>query len=68
MMIAWYFATALAEQYESVLPYLEGKRLSDWVHIKTIQKSVESNRRGGKEETLWQIILNVEGAVFLDRE
>jgi hypothetical protein len=37
MMIAWYFATALAEQYESVLPYLEGKRLSDWVHIKTTE-------------------------------
>ncbi len=44
MMIAWYFATALAKQYESVLPYLEEKRLSDWVHNKTIQKSVESYR------------------------
>ena len=44
MMIAWYFATALAKQYESVLPYLEEKRLSDWVHRKTIRKSVESYR------------------------
>ncbi len=44
MMIAWYFATALAKQYKSVLPYLEEKRLAPWVHNKTIQKSVESFR------------------------
>ena len=44
MMIAWYFATALAKQYESVLPYIEGKRLDSWTHNKTIQKSVESYR------------------------
>ena len=42
MMIAWYFATALAKQYELVLPYLEEKRLDVWVHNKAIQKSVES--------------------------
>ena len=44
MMIAWYFATALAKQYELVLPYLEEKRLDIWVHNKAIQKSVESYR------------------------
>ena len=44
MMIAWYFATALAKQYESVLPYLEDRRLADWVHNKAIQKSIESYR------------------------
>ena len=44
MMIAWYFATALAKQYHSILPYLEGKKLDDWTHNKAIQKSVESNR------------------------
>ena len=44
MMIAWYFATALAKQYEAVLPYLQEKRLADWVHNKAIQKSVESFR------------------------
>ena len=44
MMIAWYFATALAKQYESVLPYIEEKRLDDWTHNKAIQKSVESSR------------------------
>ena len=44
MMIAWYFATALAKQYDSILPYLEEKKLDDWTHNKAIQKSVESNR------------------------
>ena len=44
MMIAWYFATGLAKQYESVLPYLEEKRLDVWTHNKAIQKSVESYR------------------------
>ncbi len=44
MMIAWYFATALAKQYESILPFIEEKRLDAWTHKKTIQKSVESRR------------------------
>lgn len=44
MMIAWYFATALAKQYAFILPYLEEKKLDDWTHNKAIQKSVESNR------------------------
>ncbi len=44
MMIAWYFATALAKQYDLILPYLEEKRLDDWTHNKTIQKCVESSR------------------------
>ena len=44
MMIAWYFATALAKQYNLVLPFIENKRLDSWTHNKTIQKAVESNR------------------------
>ena len=44
MMIAWYFATALAKQYELVLPYLEEKRLDAWTHNKALQKSLESYR------------------------
>lgn len=44
MMIAWYFATALAKQYDAAIPYIEEKRLSPWVHNKTIQKAVESFR------------------------
>ncbi len=44
MMIAWYFATALAKQYEAVLPYLCERRLSVWVHNKTVSKALESFR------------------------
>ena len=44
MMIAWYYATALAKQWESTIPYLEEKRLDLWVHNKTIQKACESYR------------------------
>lgn len=44
MMQAWYFATALAKQYESAVPYLEQAKLDVWVHNKTIQKAVESYR------------------------
>ena len=51
MMIAWYFATALAKQYESILPYIEEKRLDDWTHNKAIQKSVESRRITEEQKT-----------------
>ena len=44
MMIAWYFATALAKQYDTILPFIVEKRLEKWTHNKAIQKSVESNR------------------------
>ena len=44
MMIAWYLATALAKQWDATIPYLEEKRLSEWVHKKTIQKAIESYR------------------------
>ncbi|MBR2823180.1 MAG: DNA alkylation repair protein [Clostridia bacterium] len=51
MMIAWYFATALAKQYDSILPYLEEKKLDDWTHNKAIQKSVESYRITPEQKT-----------------
>ena len=44
MMIAWYFATALAKQYDFAIKYIEEKKLSPWVHNKTIQKAIESYR------------------------
>ena len=44
MMIAWYFATALAKQYEAVLPFIEERKLDSWTHRKAIQKSIESYR------------------------
>ena len=44
MMTAWYFATALAKQYDAALPFIEEKRLDSWTHNKAIQKSIESRR------------------------
>lgn len=44
MMIAWFFATALAKQYDTAVKYIENQDLSPWVHNKTIQKAIESNR------------------------
>lgn len=44
MMIAWYFATALAFQYERILPYVKERRLSPWIHTKALQKAIESHR------------------------
>ena len=44
MMRAWYFATALAKQYDAVLPFIEEQRLDTWTHNKAIQKSIESRR------------------------
>ncbi len=46
MMIAWYFATALAKQYEAALPYIQEQRLEKWTHNKAIQKAIESYRIG----------------------
>ncbi len=51
MMIAWYFASTLAKQYELILPYLEKRRLTPWVHNKAIQKSVESYRITDEQKT-----------------
>ncbi len=44
MMAAWYFATALAKQYETTLPFIEERRLEKWTHNKAIQKAIESSR------------------------
>ena len=44
MMIAWFFATALAKQYDTALPYLERHALAPWTHNKAIQKALESDR------------------------
>lgn len=48
MMVAWYFATALAKQYEAALPFITENRLDIWTHNKTIQKTLESNRIDAK--------------------
>ena len=44
MMKAWFFATALAKQWDSSISYIQEKRLDEWTHKKTIQKAIESYR------------------------
>lgn len=44
MMVAWFFATALAKQYDTTLPYIEERRLVSWTHNKAVQKALESRR------------------------
>ena len=44
MMVAWYFATALAKRYDESVKFIEERRLDEWVHKKAIQKAVESFR------------------------
>ncbi|MGI6695658.1 MAG: DNA alkylation repair protein [Christensenellales bacterium] len=51
MMVAWYFATALAKQPEAALPYLKNHRLPRWTHNKAIQKAVESRRISAERKT-----------------
>ena len=50
MMIAWFFATALAKQYDSTIKYIESNKLDIWVHNKTIQKAIESYRITDKQK------------------
>lgn len=50
MMVAWYFSTALAKQYESAVKVIEEKRLPVWTHNKSIQKAIESNRIGDEQK------------------
>ena len=51
MMRAWYFATALAKQYDQILPFLEEGRLDVWTHNKSIQKAIESYRITPEQKT-----------------
>ena len=51
MMCAWYFATALAKQYETALPYLEKNVLDLWTHNKTITKATESFRLSEEQKS-----------------
>ena len=51
MMQAWYFATALAKQYEATLTFLLNHELEPWTHNKTIQKAVESYRITDEQKT-----------------
>lgn len=44
MMVAWYFATALAKRYQAILPYLRENRLDPVVKAMAIRKARESFR------------------------
>ena len=52
MMIAWYFATALAKQWETTIPYFQENRLTGWIHNKAIQKALESYRIAPQKKTV----------------
>lgn len=56
MMAAWYFATALAKQWDAVLPYLEERRLDPWTHNRTIQKARESFRISAGQKAYLQTL------------
>ena len=43
-MRAWYFATALAKNWDNIIYFIENKKLDTWTHNKTIQKARESFR------------------------
>ena len=51
MMIAWYFATALAKRYDETIYYFENHLLDDWIHKKAIQKAIESYRVTDKHKS-----------------
>lgn len=51
MMIAWYFATALAKQWTAALPFIQTQRMEPWIHNKAIQKAVESLRVTPEQKT-----------------
>lgn len=64
MMQAWYFATALAKQYDAVLPFITDKKLDTWTHNKAIQKAVESYRiTDEQKQYLKGLKLNRKGEV-----
>ena len=58
MMIAWYFATALAKQYDATLPYLQTPHLLQWTHNKAIQKALESYRIMPEQKELLRKLKN----------
>lgn len=51
MMIAWFFATALAKQWEPSIVYIQNNSLDAWTHNKTIQKACESYRISTKQKS-----------------
>lgn len=50
MMIAWFYATALAKKWDDTIEYIVNQRLDKWTHNKTIQKAVESRRISNEQK------------------
>lgn len=44
MMVAWFFATSFAQQWDAAIPYMEQHRLPEWTYRKAIRKAIESYR------------------------
>lgn len=62
MMQAWFFAEALAKQYDATVPILEEQRLPVWVHNKSIQKAVESRRIPGERKGVLKTLRRSPGS------
>ena len=60
MMIAWYFATALAKQYDAAISYIEQRRLESWTHNKAIRKAIESYRVSEEHKTYLRTLVRRE--------
>lgn len=60
MMIAWYFATALAKQYDAAISYIEQRRLDAWTHNKAIRKAIESYRVSEEHKTYLRTLVRRE--------
>lgn len=60
MMIAWYFATALAKQYDAAISYIEQRRLDSWTHNKAIRKAIESYRVSEEHKTYLRTLVRRE--------
>ncbi len=59
MMVAWYFATALAKQYEQILPFFTEGRLEPWIHKKALQKAVESQRISPEQKEYLKVLRKI---------
>lgn len=61
MMIAWYYATALAKKWDETIVYLEDNKLGTWVHNKTIQKAIESYRISDSQKKYLKTLRKLKG-------
>lgn len=52
MMRAWYFATAAAKQFDTVLPYFQRGKQDEWTRLRAIQKATESFRVSDKHKEI----------------